>query len=78
MWRFNRSIPSRIIQTIQRRSCRECLKIILAIFAAIATVCAPMAPLAFADRTALKPGVNVFSPEQDINLGKQNADQAEK
>jgi Zn-dependent protease with chaperone function len=35
-------------------------------------------PLAWAERTRLKPGVNLFTPEQDIELGKQNAAQAEK
>jgi hypothetical protein len=43
-----------------------------------ALVFAPMAPPMWADRTALKPGVNLFTPEQDIQLGKQNAAQAEK
>jgi beta-barrel assembly-enhancing protease len=32
----------------------------------------------FANRTPLKPGINIFTPEQDIQLGKQNAEQAEK
>src|SRR5713226_1576260 len=32
----------------------------------------------WAERTCLKPGVNLFTPEQDIELGKQNAAQAEK
>jgi hypothetical protein len=41
-------------------------------------VFAPAAPRVWANRTALKPGVNVFTPEQDITLGKQNAAQAEK
>jgi beta-barrel assembly-enhancing protease len=49
-----------------------------AILAACAMLLAPFAPAARADRTPLKPGVNVFTPEQDIQLGKQNAQQAEK
>lgn len=36
------------------------------------------APGAQADRTKLKPGMNSFSPQQDIALGKQYAAQAEK
>jgi predicted Zn-dependent protease len=32
----------------------------------------------WADRTQLRPGVNFFTPEQDIQIGKQNAAQAEK
>ncbi len=35
-------------------------------------------PPGWAERTRLKPGVNLFTPEQDIELGKQNAAQAEK
>jgi beta-barrel assembly-enhancing protease len=53
-------------------------KSILAILTVIALLCAPMAPTAWADRTSLKPGINVFTPEQDIQLGKENAIQAEK
>ncbi len=53
-------------------------KSILAILVAAALVFAPIAPPAWADRTSLKPGINVFTPEQDIQLGKQNAAQAEK
>jgi hypothetical protein len=53
-------------------------KYVLAFLAMTGLVFAPEAPRAWADRTALKPGVNVFTPEQDIQLGKQNAAQAEK
>ena len=48
------------------------------IFVATALAFAPVAPEAWANRTSLRPGVNVFTPEQDIQLGKQNAAQAEK
>ncbi len=37
----------------------------------------PVAPLARANRTPLSSGVNMFSPQQDIELGRQNAAQAE-
>ncbi|GAC1637131.1 MAG: hypothetical protein NVS9B14_16760 [Candidatus Acidiferrum sp.] len=37
-----------------------------------------MVPAAFAQRTNLKPGWNLFSVQQDIAVGKQNAMQAEK
>lgn len=33
---------------------------------------------AFAQRTRMKPGFNMFSPEQDVELGQQNAREAEK
>jgi beta-barrel assembly-enhancing protease len=46
--------------------------------AAAALLLAPVAPAALADRTSLNPGINLFTPEQDIQLGKQNAQQAEK
>lgn len=46
---------------------------------AILVACAmTISPVARADRTPLKPGINLFTPEQDIQLGKQNAQQAEK
>ena len=53
-------------------------KSILAILAVTALVFAPAAPPVWANRTPLKPGINIFSPEQDIQLGKQNAAQAER
>jgi Zn-dependent protease with chaperone function len=37
-----------------------------------------VAPGARADRTKLKPGINSFSPEQDIELGKKVATEAEQ
>jgi len=51
---------------------------IFAIVAMLALVWGPVAPSGWAERTRLKPGVNIFTPEQDIELGKQNAAQAEK
>src|SRR5262245_28358863 len=43
----------------------------------LALVFAP-AQLALAERTPLKPGWNVFSPAQDIELGREASQQAEK
>ncbi len=37
-----------------------------------------LAPLAWADRTHLKPGWNLFSPQQDVELGQQTAKEAER
>ncbi len=37
-----------------------------------------IAPVAIADRTKLKPGMNSFSPQQDIELGKKAATEAEQ
>jgi beta-barrel assembly-enhancing protease len=37
-----------------------------------------LAPCAFGQRTQLKPGFNLFTPQQDIELGKQVAGEAEK
>lgn len=42
------------------------------------TVCLGIAPMARAQRTSLKPGWNMFSPQQDVALGKQAALDAEK
>jgi hypothetical protein len=39
---------------------------------------APLAPPAAAQRTKLKPGVNLFSPQQDIELGKRAAADAQQ
>jgi Zn-dependent protease with chaperone function len=36
------------------------------------------APAAYADRTQLKPGWNVFSPQQDVQIGQQVSADAEK
>jgi predicted Zn-dependent protease len=35
-----------------------------------------LAPLSFAQRTQLKPGWNIFSPQQDVDLGKRAATDA--
>lgn len=37
-----------------------------------------LAPAAWADRTALKPGWNMFSPDQDVQVGQQVAQDAER
>jgi len=37
-----------------------------------------LAPAAFAQRTRLKPGMNFFSPQQDVELGQQVSQDAEK
>ena len=43
------------------------------VFIAVALICVPAA---FAQRTQLKPGWNIFSVQQDIAVGKENASQA--
>ena len=78
MRRPTRELPTRSFRPCTRLAYFPATKSILVIFAMTALVCAPMAPPMWADRTALKPGVNLFTPEQDIQLGKQNAAQAEK
>ncbi|MBA0087542.1 MAG: hypothetical protein HRJ53_21360, partial [Acidobacteria bacterium Pan2503] len=37
-----------------------------------------LAPVASAQRTVLKPGWNMFTPQQDIQLGKRAAEDAAK
>lgn len=37
-----------------------------------------LAPVAWADRTPLKPGWNMFSPDQDVQVGQQTAQEAER
>jgi hypothetical protein len=44
----------------------------------LATLCLGFVPLARAQRTNLKPGWNMFSPQQDVTLGKQAALDAQK
>ena len=36
-------------------------------------LCLLLTPIASAQRTALKPGWNIFTPQQDIDLGKRAA-----
>ena len=48
-----------------------------AVALALALVLAPL-QTALAERTPLKPGWNMFTPEQDVQLGKEAAQQAEK
>ena len=78
MMLYNCESPSESVLSQVRHRYFPATKSILAILVVTALVFAPIAPPAWADRTALKPGVNLFSPEQDIQLGKQNAAQAEK
>src|SRR5690348_18061328 len=44
----------------------------------VAAVALLMAPLAWADRTPLKPGWNLFSPQQDAQIGQQVSRDAER
>ncbi len=37
-----------------------------------------LAPLAFSQRTPLKPGWNMFSPQQDVEMGQQVSRDAEQ
>jgi hypothetical protein len=54
-------------------------KILLsAVAAGAAFTLTPFVPQASAQRTKLKPGVNMFKPQQDIDLGKRAANDAEK
>src|ERR1700680_4078536 len=75
---FRSKSPSGRIRHRTRHAYLPPMKSILAILAMIALVFAPIAPPVWANRTSLRPGVNIFSPEQDIQLGKQNALQAER
>ncbi len=47
----------------------------LALVLALSLACAPAA---YADRTPLKPGFNMYSPQQDVEIGQQVSAQAEK
>ena len=46
--------------------------------AVLTTIVLILAPGALADRTKLKPGMNSFSPQQDIELGKKAAQEVEQ
>ena len=48
-----------------------------AVVLAVALALVP-APLAWADRTQLKPGWNMFSPQQDVEVGQQVSSEAEQ
>lgn len=59
-----------------RRLC--VVRSLVAAVASVALVLAPVQLAQGAERTQLKPGWNMFSPEQDIQLGRQASQQAEK
>jgi Peptidase family M48 len=61
-----------------RRGKAPAAKPFLAGLAVAALLLAPLARSTWANRTELQPGINMFTPEQDIQLGKQNASQADK
>ena len=42
------------------------------------TVTLALAPLVWADRTELNPGFNMFSPQQDVEVGQQTSQEAEQ
>jgi len=68
-------------ETIEIRRSKLDLAVVKTVFAILIVTALGFslgAPAIWADRTALKPGVNLFTPEQDIELGQQNAAQAEK
>ena len=48
------------------------------VVAVVVAVVLTLAPLAWAERTQLKPGWNLFSPEQDAQLGRQVSRDAER
>ena len=51
--------------------------IFIGLVLAVTLVVMPI-PASYAQRTRLKPGINFFSPQQDIELGRQVAQDAEK
>jgi len=53
--------------------CRTRLRCAFILFAGLLIV-----PAVRADRTKLKPGMNAFSPQQDIQMGQKYAAEAEK
>jgi len=73
-----RGFSTGVVQSHRLHFDLAAMKTVFVILGATALVFAAVAPAVWADRTSLKPGVNIFSPEQDIELGKQNAAQAEQ
>ncbi|HYB61091.1 MAG TPA: M48 family metallopeptidase [Methylomirabilota bacterium] len=62
---------------VQVRPARRALRI-LGVTSLLAVLAVFAAPLVRADRTPLKPGVNMFSPQQDIAIGQKEAALAER
>jgi beta-barrel assembly-enhancing protease len=62
---------------MNRRSRCTC-RISLSLAAWAVTMIVMLTPFAFAQRTRLKPGWNLFSPQQDVELGQQVSKDAEK
>lgn len=65
----------KIISGIRPDSPRQSLRQSLAFTLSLALL---LAPAAWADRTPLKPGWNMFSPDQDVQVGQQTAQEAER
>jgi Zn-dependent protease with chaperone function len=61
----------------ERKSPRGSARGLAKAAAAIALLLA-LAPLGLAERTKLKPGWNIFSPQQDVEIGKEVSKQAEQ
>ena len=57
---------------LMRQSLRQ------AVALAAAALCLLLAPVAWADRTPLKPGWNMFSVQQDVEVGQQVSKDAEQ
>jgi Zn-dependent protease with chaperone function len=66
-------VRSNLSEKSSRRGAAGSLAMVAVIISALA-----MAPLGLAERTKVKPGWNVFSAQQDIEIGKETSKQAEQ
>ena len=68
---FRKSLQSHRTDRLMTQSLRRGV-------AVLTTLALLLAPMARADRTALRPGWNIFSPQQDIEVGQQVSRDAER
>src|SRR5262249_23939140 len=71
-------LPARYKIVLRVTSWRRPMRNSLRRGALFAVTLSVLAPIASAQRTALKPGWNMFSPEQDVEVGKRAASDAQR
>jgi len=75
MSRNHADVPQMSVLSDERGRLRRAARQAIALVASLALL---VAPVAWAERTHLKPGFNLFSPQQDVQIGQQVSRDAER